>query len=302
MNSFFARNRLSAFIDGDLSRRDRVDVARAIEQDSALRSEYEALHNAVQVLRRYGPCDPPAGFATRVGTELLDVSPGARGGIRRAWARFPPEGRALLVVAMILGLVLLGRQSDDAPLAMGEGDELPTVVSTEESDRLEPGSMDEESESALAELVPEDSPPPARPDASGSVTKIADAMPLQASATAKPRPRTGNTPASQSTPARDIPEGSPYRIEGRDGAILKHLASIASQAGGHLQDTRGQAMNIRLLTVEDNFARARLVIPRDNTAEVESSLSRQSLAAQGRPSPSSDGTSDIFHVEVTFQP
>ena len=62
MDTFFAKNRLSAFLDGALPDGEAAEVADAIERDPALKAEYEQLRMAVAALRRHGPVSAPEGF------------------------------------------------------------------------------------------------------------------------------------------------------------------------------------------------------------------------------------------------
>ena len=108
MDEFFARNRLSAFIDGELPDAEMVEVVNAIERYPALRSEYEDLLAAVRFMRRHGPSPAPHGFHLRV----MRAVEGVRSPRRRLSWLFGPlrdlswEGTAVVAVAVaVLALV-----------------------------------------------------------------------------------------------------------------------------------------------------------------------------------------------------
>ena len=50
MDPFFARNRLSAYLDGALTERESAEIAEALAADPSLRGEYEAMKTAVDLL------------------------------------------------------------------------------------------------------------------------------------------------------------------------------------------------------------------------------------------------------------
>lgn len=114
MDDFFVRNRLSAYLDGELSVGEAREVEAALAADPALRAEYEALRRAVGLLRDHGPLRAPDGFerrlAERLGREPMPT------GWRRLTRVVRPEVWAIAAVAAV-ALLIVAQRPEDAPVA-----------------------------------------------------------------------------------------------------------------------------------------------------------------------------------------
>jgi anti-sigma factor RsiW len=108
MDEFFAQNRLSAFIDGELPESEMAEVSKAIDESPELRRTYEEMHRTVQYLRAHGSVEAPASLHLQVmqAVEDLPVPRPWRSLPRRLLARLPREGLALAAVAVTI-LVLV---------------------------------------------------------------------------------------------------------------------------------------------------------------------------------------------------
>jgi hypothetical protein len=131
MDEFFARNRLSAYIDGELSDAEMAEVARAIEEQPEVREAYQALLTAVELVRDHGPVQAPAGFHAGVMRQVEGLS-GGRSWFERLFGplgRHPVQGLGVAVVAAaVLLLVFRG------PVLDGElpgSSNLPSVTERE---------------------------------------------------------------------------------------------------------------------------------------------------------------------------
>lgn len=111
MDEFFAINRLSAYIDGELSDAEMAEVARAIEEQPEVREAYEELLAAVELVREHGLVQAPATFHRDVMQRVEGLSAG------RSWlerllgplGRNPVQGLGVaVVVAAVLLLVFRG--------------------------------------------------------------------------------------------------------------------------------------------------------------------------------------------------
>jgi anti-sigma factor RsiW len=107
MDAFFARNRLSAYLDGELTAAEARDVEAALARDPQLRTELDAMRAAVDMLRDGGIVEPPAGFAKRL-AERLESEPMPVGW--RRWVRqVRPEG-VMLAAAALLVVIYVGNR------------------------------------------------------------------------------------------------------------------------------------------------------------------------------------------------
>ena len=83
MDTFFARNRLSAYLDGDLPSSEAREVEAALHRDAELRAEYEAMRAGVELLRAHGPIAAPEGsqYIGRLGVQACAGGTGRHGNI-----------------------------------------------------------------------------------------------------------------------------------------------------------------------------------------------------------------------------
>ena len=100
MDSFFAKNRLSAYLDGELPESEASEVAAAIDRDPELKAEYENLRRSINLLRKAGPVKAPPGFHARIIEQVRDEP--HPGGVvvrlQRVLQRVPIEAMALAAV------------------------------------------------------------------------------------------------------------------------------------------------------------------------------------------------------------
>src|SRR3982750_2520790 len=111
MDPFFARNRLSSYLDGTLSDAEAAEVSEAIEHDPTLKEEYEALRRAVNFIKRAGPTEAPADFHAKV---LAAVSAEKAPGGKLVWllrppARVPVEAIGVAAAALLVVLFVAQR-------------------------------------------------------------------------------------------------------------------------------------------------------------------------------------------------
>ena len=115
MDEFFVRNRLSAYIDGELPSAEAREVESTLARSPSLRAEYEALRAAVNLLREHGPLVAPDGFDARL-QERLAREPMPTGW--RRWVRaIRPEVALIAAVAAIAILYVAQNPGEPAPTA-----------------------------------------------------------------------------------------------------------------------------------------------------------------------------------------
>ncbi|MFM2248725.1 MAG: hypothetical protein RL071_4800 [Pseudomonadota bacterium] len=266
MDPFFARNRLSALIDGDLSEEEEQELRAAVAADPALAAELAQIEEALGLLREVGPTRAPAGFEARV---MSEVNEGAGlGGVvvrLRAFAqRLPVEALALAAAAAVVVVVIQGRPEDSGERAASAG------------------------------AVPEAGAPPPLQAAAPKAAPAAEA-PVEAARPSPgprdavpgaPRPRSappaGGAPEEAYVPAWDREEdvgagavqpagaeaGAPpaatavaLRMTVTDPDVPLHLVNLCESAGGMVLDSRGKSTQGAALTAEDNYATLTFVLP-----------------------------------------
>lgn len=123
MDEFFARNRLSAFIDGDLPEDEAAEVARAVELNPELRAEYEALVAASDFLRQHGGVPAPPGLHLSImrRVDRLSVPRGRLAWVRGWIRRFSVESFAVGAVAVAVVVLLFVAPGDEAGQTVASG-------------------------------------------------------------------------------------------------------------------------------------------------------------------------------------
>ena len=89
MDAFFAKNRLSAYLDGSLPEGEAAEVEQALAEDPALRAEYESLRQAVKLLREVGPVKAPDDLHKRI-MARIQVERWRPGGVTQCRASVSP--------------------------------------------------------------------------------------------------------------------------------------------------------------------------------------------------------------------
>lgn len=311
MDSFFARNRLSAYLDGALSDAEAVEVSDAIEADPDLRREFEALQQAVELTRREGPAQAPTGFHARVMEAVRDEP--APGGIalrlRRVFTRVPVEALALAAAALVVISVVGGRPGEESPAADDEV-RAASELALPESVAREALAPDTPGASADGEEAPPpaaEAPPAKKASRIGKPAKSSGISvptePMQAEWEKQPQAGGDLDAAKGKDPAKSTTAA--YRLIVRESNTLYSMNSLAKQYSGKVSDSRGRPLSPRPLTQQDDFASLVMAVP-----EAKAGALHADLAAMGgeRISPPATtpkyGTKgqSVFIVEIRFTP
>jgi negative regulator of sigma E activity len=267
MDPFFAKNRLSAYIDGVLPEREASEVAEAIERDAELQAEYTALRAAVSALRQHGPVSAPEGFKARV-MAAVEREPSQTGlvvQLRRVFTRVPVEAAAVAAAALLVVFATATRLQS------------PPAAPLPEPDRRV----------AAADVpAPEAEPAPGTPTNADSVrpaaataptdTPVASAPPTKEPGAIKERSRI--VPQSAGVPTKAgayVPEweeqsgSAPTAFGGTEGMalavsdpdVLRKLHMLTEQSGGRMMDEANQALRPYNLSESDPIARVMLLVP-----------------------------------------
>ncbi len=289
MDAFFARNRLSAYLDGELSAAEAREVEAALAHDPALRSELEDLREAIELLHDGGLVEPPAGFADRLASRL-DAEPMPVGW--RRWVRNIRPETLMLAAAALLVVVYVGNHKSlpdldvppDAPIVAGKA-----------FDKAEDPPADEASAPPAAgtPTAPEAQAPPSygtrtdgvlgnepssRQKSTPKQSTKASALPVEAwqpewekepAAEAETNTAIGAGNTANSSDSTQVRWTSPppfrYRVVASNDLALKKLAAIAKELGGELQDSLGRPLAAFQLE-NGQSPKVRVAVPAHNAA------------------------------------
>jgi len=322
MDEFFALNRLSAYLDGDLSEAEAAEVARAIEENDEVRAAWEEMRASVAFVRRHGPRAAPARFHMQVmaAVEALPspASPLAR--LKALLRRVPVQAVGVAAVAVLV-LVVVWQLPDRGPA--------PPPV-TREAAAPEPAPGEEAAGSAGAPQAP---PPPTDAVAEPAPLPAAVEKALESAAGGPPAgsaaPKASGLGKSEASspyipdwetqgsagedagpaPATQVSKGllvSPfvYRLYPEDQDVLRQLAALAERLGGALVTPEGGVVDPYLLTVERNHAGVVLRVPAGNLEQIEPTLRRLGgiLAIQADEERLYGGATVDVAIEVIYRP
>jgi len=307
MDDFFARIRLSAYLDGELTDAEMAEVARALEEQPELRAAYGELRAAVELVRRHGPVQAPARLHAAVMREV-EAEPRARRWFARLVAplgRFPGQALGIaLVAAAVLLVVLQGPmegQPEPAPPPAPEPERAAAAPAG--GPDVAPGAAEapaeapaEQVQAAPADLTKGDLGPDAKIGAGGygaAGTKSASVRPKDASAvpiedlgarkggaTYVPEwdkeQEAAPAGAASGTEARAAADAEAalfsFRLTPSSPDVLRRLVALAEKLDGRALDAQGQPLDPYLLTIERNHARVVLVLPASGLENLETYL------------------------------
>jgi hypothetical protein len=126
MESFFARNRLSAYLDRTLPKGEAEAIAEAIARDIALSADVQAMQKTLSLMHTCGRAPAPTGFSARTMASIATQPvPGSQvAWLQRRMARMPTEL-----------LALTGAMADPA---VAPQDNAKTVEQTSDTAAVEP--------------------------------------------------------------------------------------------------------------------------------------------------------------------
>ncbi len=158
MNSFFASNRLSAYIDGALSDAEMAEVEKAIRENPDLRTEYSRMRSTVERLREQGPKRAPDGFSERLAARLaLEKMPRKHlGWLPRPLRGIPLEPLGLALAALLVVFLIQRDPSPDTPAEVVAQEASQDKKSAKAEEEQGSPDGDPEADPALATAKPEE--------------------------------------------------------------------------------------------------------------------------------------------------
>lgn len=282
MDTFFARNRLSAYLDGDLPIGEAREVEAAIHRDPELRAEYEQLRGAIEFLRANGPMQAPAGFANRLHIRLAAEPAPSR--LRVALARVRYDYVAIAAVAA-MALVVVGTHHADeaapvpAPTTVAAA-EAPSPVRADPAPSHADGVIGDEGGFAAASTPKPGAAEPAPAKVRKQLENAGvDREPFQADWEREANQAPGVDLAAPTTAAAPpvqvgtlySPAPWRYRIHAAGANPLKDLLAVASSLGGRIVDAKGRPLADYPMDDGDSTA-VRVYVPSYNVEALQRKL------------------------------
>ena len=337
MKEFFATNRLSAYIDGELSDAEMAEVEKSIRENPTVRAEYSRMLNAVELLRSQGPVEAPQGFAERLGA-LLATEPLPRS--RRRWIprplrTIPMEALGLALAAILVVFVIQRgpqeevQEDEQSELLVQENpketSQTPSEPSQAEATQeelaasLESGKQSvEEAPSKRKEqivrapVVPQEpketqiSREPASRDAMRSRAE-ADSLEevgamdweeqFEEAGSASAKAESYSGPTVAMGPVR-------YRLFPKSGEILWEIQRLAQRYGARLMKSTGGKLSPFSMTTEQNYANLKIQMSperMENFVAALQELGAMSLVRQDDTRLYGGGMMEL-ELEVQYEP
>ncbi len=307
MDTFFAKNRLSAYLDGALPEREAAEVADAIARDPALQAEYDALRTALRTLRQHGPISAPEGFKARVMARVDREA--STGGVvvqlRRRLTRVPLEALAVAAAALLV-VFTTTLQVADTPSSTTPADRASSAPPSPPLAEA-PDAAEEPTQDAPAAAAPASQEPATASEAKPKAKAPPKARSKPASRTATAAPEAAYVPEWESGQGRQ--EAAFGSIEGlalsvSDPKVLEKLYVITDRAGGRMLDEASQSLRPYALTSDEPVARVVLMVPVKNASTMRDQLlglgASPSAAPAGGPTLAAGYSG--FYIETRLLP
>jgi len=243
MDSFFARNRLSAYLDRILPKGEAEAVAEAVARDMTLSADLRAMKQALTLLEGTGPVSAPPGLKARTLAVIAQQPvPGSQvAWLQRRIARLPIELIAVAGAGLIVLAALSTRTSDPGPeISKPEPAQAATPTKA-------PGPAPAEPPKATSQATPEAAPSP----------------------TATPK-----APATRTSPAIPFDPSTPmgFRILHGGDQVLYDIATLADETSGRLVDVHGKLVTPHSLSEARSFSQLYLVTPSETAPKAHKML------------------------------
>lgn len=311
MSTASADERLSAYLDGELT----VDESRALEsdlqRDASLRAELDALRRVVSTLGDEGPVRAPLGFHAAVMDRIEQEHP------RESWwASFlrrpfgvPAQGwGVMLAAAAVLVVVQVGRQgeqaeplaTDDAPVWRDVDPSAPAAAKLEGLDAAReaegtPPATRAERAAEEAERAQAADPDREEKRKLESMAAKAEAE-AEAAAAAKPEaapdlPDTGKQPVLRAPP-------SGFTLLTNDAGVLRQVLSLVGRLGGSVTTLDGQ--DVTTAALESSEQSVMIRVPSDQLPAFQQGLQKMGNV-QAKFDPDRLVRGDTIEVPLTFK-
>jgi len=276
MNEFFARNRLSSYIDGDLSPKDMHEMDLVVRDNLEVRTDHADMVRAVELIDKEGSLEPPEGLLDEIITSYLEVPP-AKSMYGRLFG--------VLMLLLLGGLIALAVGYYSTRGVVEQVIDISREVDLASEAAPEPREFVEALPSPVLELEEEEQP-----------LVVADEPTVVAENRQEPRAQQESVqdvigPQAEldltstdeweelweGSGARDdgvLTVPSSYRFYAVDSGSLIRIASLARGSGGSLISRNGDEFEVFRMSTERNFSNFLARIPSES---VESFLGELQL-------------------------
>jgi hypothetical protein len=337
MNAFFATNRLSAYIDGELPEAEMAEVEKAIRDNPSVRAEYSRMMNAVELLRSQGPSQAPDGFAERLEARLaLEKMPRAKmGWLPAPLRRIPMEALGLAMAALLVVTLI---QRDPTPQVLDADKEEMLAKEKKPAPPPAPPEEDRDAEAALGVGTASQVEKPKM--SKEQVARRKDELP-QRTVTISKKGRQANPAKQEAVPESTVDyaeepmmEGGVfnweeeyeealgvntaqsntgptvtigpvrYRLYPKSAEVLWQIAKLAKRFGARLTTSNGRTASPFSMTTEKNYANLKLQM---SPARLEAfvaalhDLGAMTLVQQDETRLYSGGMMEL-ELEIQFEP
>lgn len=271
MDDFFARNRLSAYIDGELSPTEAREVEAALARSPELKTEYEGLREMVGILRSDGMLTAPPRLAEAIRSRTAPLP------MPHRWSRWIPRvpGEAVALAAVVLlSLTYLASSGGDdppppVPVAALEPPPPAAVADAEPLNTAEPASAngilgDE------ARIQPATGRQSLAPETTKRASPKKSPMPEQKEAW-QPAWESDEAPAKATTAVGYSPPPYRYKLDTQSESALRTLAALATELGGKLVDGSGRPLAAYPMDAGDSRS-VRVIVPAYNVEALHARL------------------------------
>lgn len=302
MNPLFARNRISDYLDGELSPAELSQFEDALEKSQELQIELERMRESIRLFKQHGPSEAPLDMMSAILDRLDDP-------IEALDAQSPPPSLnhrfvwpSLAVAAVCL--ILLIPEAPVAPQQVNMGGILEvTSPNAIELPVNMPSAYD-----LLSPQVPQTQQPTIDNAPKSTSSKVTTQPKSASSRTKIPKvtfiPETPYVPEWETdSPTIEIRHNQNefYAIGFATSNVLFALESLANRYSGRLLDASKQPLSPYDLDNETNFARVYIEVPLQHWTATDESL--RHLGSDSRhPMVMSGEENVMFTVEVTFNP
>jgi hypothetical protein len=305
MHPFFIRNRMQDYIDDLLTQNEKEDFEQAIQFHSDLQNELVELQEQRKLLKEYGQIQAPEHLSAKILEEIDSPRVTRNGANNNLWFVFG------IVVASVFFYVVIPQSPDTELTTPTEIDNaqifpipndivLPTKPSVIDRDSTVVEPIPD-----IVEYAPEPVVEKSRQNKSSNEShkeekKQSNQVTFVIDPPAEAYVADWEVIETKKKSKRSSPSSKYYKIRQAESNVLFALEKIAKSSNGRLENTTGSLLKPTMLSEQNNFRKAVIVVPLVELNVVDQKL-RQIGAKYNRDSVIKKNGKAIFPVEVTYK-